>query len=68
MHIDFALPDNGDLAAGFEQYKRKAASAVMDYGLHMAVTTWNKKCALQWPPLGHSWPVRTCQSCQLQDK
>ncbi len=43
MHIDFALPDNGDLAAGFESYRRKAAISVMDYGLHMAVTTWNAK-------------------------
>jgi dihydropyrimidinase len=43
MHIDFALPVNGDLAAGFENYKRKSARSVMDYGFHMAITQWNDK-------------------------
>lgn len=45
MHIDFALPTNGDLAQGFLDYQKKAAKSVMDYGFHMAVTTWNEKVA-----------------------
>ncbi|EIE27292.1 D-hydantoinase [Coccomyxa subellipsoidea C-169] len=45
MHIDFALPIKGDLAAGFERYKKVAKKSVMDYGFHMAVTTWNDKVA-----------------------
>lgn len=45
MHIDFALPTNGDLAQGFLDYEKKAAKSVMDYGFHMAVTTWNDKVA-----------------------
>jgi dihydroorotase-like cyclic amidohydrolase len=45
MHIDFALPIDGDLAAGFENYKRKAARSIMDYGFHMAITQWNDKVA-----------------------
>ncbi len=46
MHIDFALPIKGDLAAGFERYKKVAKKSVMDYGFHMAVTTWNDKVRL----------------------
>eukprot|EP00854_Cymbomonas_tetramitiformis_P001362 gene1362-1963_t len=45
MHIDFALPVNGDLAAGFELYKKKSAKSVMDFGFHMAVTAWNDQVA-----------------------
>lgn len=41
MHIDFALPVDHDLRAGFEAYQRKAAKAVMDYGFHMAVTKYD---------------------------
>ena len=43
MLIDFALPVNGDLAAGFKRYKEKAQRSVMDYSFHMAVNTWNEK-------------------------
>ena len=43
MVIDFALPIDGDLAAGFERYKRVSKRSVMDYSFHMAVTTWNEK-------------------------
>eukprot|EP00239_Pterosperma_sp_CCMP1384_P005804 CAMPEP_0197857388 /NCGR_PEP_ID=MMETSP1438-20131217/30378_1 /TAXON_ID=1461541 /ORGANISM="Pterosperma sp., Strain CCMP1384" /LENGTH=519 /DNA_ID=CAMNT_0043473199 /DNA_START=113 /DNA_END=1672 /DNA_ORIENTATION=+ len=43
FHIDFALPVNGDILAGHEMYKEKAAKSVMDYGFHMAITTWNDK-------------------------
>ncbi|KAF6175273.1 hypothetical protein GIB67_000594 [Kingdonia uniflora] len=42
MHIDFALPINGSLSAGFEAYTKKARMACMDYGFHMAVTKWNE--------------------------
>ncbi len=43
MIIDFALPVDGDLAAGFERYKEKSKKSVMDYSFHMAVNTWNEK-------------------------
>ncbi|KAI5075203.1 hypothetical protein GOP47_0009279 [Adiantum capillus-veneris] len=45
MHIDFALPSDGDLLAGYKQYQEKASKACMDYGFHMAVTKWNDRVA-----------------------
>mmetsp|Transcript_24966 Transcript_24966/g.59395 ORF Transcript_24966/g.59395 Transcript_24966/m.59395 type:complete len:521 (+) Transcript_24966:177-1739(+) len=48
MHIDFALPagESGkSLAAGFEKWKAKAAKSCMDYGFHMAVTSWSEEVA-----------------------
>ncbi|CAO1944693.1 unnamed protein product [Urochloa humidicola] len=45
MHIDFVIPVNGSLIAGLESYKKKAANAVMDYGFHMAITSWNDQIA-----------------------
>ncbi|CAL4973527.1 unnamed protein product [Urochloa decumbens] len=45
MHIDFVIPVNGSLAAGLESYKKKAANAVMDYGFHVAITSWNDQVA-----------------------
>lgn len=45
-HIDFALPVNHDLIAGFNAWKKKAAEkAVMDYSFHMAVTSWSDQVA-----------------------
>ena len=45
-HIDFALPINHDLIAGFNAWKEKAAEkAVMDYSFHMAVTSWSDQVA-----------------------
>lgn len=41
MHIDFVIPVDGSLIAGFEAYEKKAKGAVMDYGFHMAVTKWD---------------------------
>ncbi|WOH07904.1 hypothetical protein DCAR_0727338 [Daucus carota subsp. sativus] len=41
MHIDFVIPVNGSLPAGFEAYVEKAKSSCMDYGFHMAITKWN---------------------------
>lgn len=41
MHIDFVIPVNGSLSAGFEAYKEKAKSSCMDYGFHMAITKWD---------------------------
>lgn len=41
MHIDFALPVEGSLVAGFQAWKSKAQKSVMDYGFHMAVTKWD---------------------------
>lgn len=49
MHIDFALPVNGDLAAGFARYQQAAARSVMDYSFHMAVTSWNDKASSIYP-------------------
>lgn len=45
MHIDFALPVDGDLSAGFEAYSKKAEKSCMDYGFHMAVTSWDEHVA-----------------------
>lgn len=43
MEIDFALPVDGDLMAGYKRYREVSAKSVMDYAFHMAVTTWNDK-------------------------
>ncbi|GBG63172.1 hypothetical protein CBR_g36941 [Chara braunii] len=45
MHIDFALPINGDLIKGFHEWEKKAMKSCTDYGFHMAITTWNKEVA-----------------------
>ncbi|KAG6545570.1 hypothetical protein Mapa_012920 [Marchantia paleacea] len=45
MHIDFALPIDGDIAAGHESHVKKAEKSCMDYSFHMAVTTWNDDVA-----------------------
>jgi dihydropyrimidinase len=42
MHIDFVLPVDGSLTAGFEAYEKKAKKSCMDYGFHMAVTKWDE--------------------------
>ncbi|EPS68519.1 hypothetical protein M569_06244, partial [Genlisea aurea] len=42
MHIDFVIPVNGSLSAGYESYVKKAKRSVMDYGFHMAVTKWDE--------------------------
>jgi dihydroorotase-like cyclic amidohydrolase len=42
MHIDFVIPINGNLTAGFEAYVDKAKKAAMDYGFHMAITKWDE--------------------------
>uniref|UniRef100_A0A1D1ZXI2 dihydropyrimidinase n=1 Tax=Auxenochlorella protothecoides TaxID=3075 RepID=A0A1D1ZXI2_AUXPR len=43
MHIDFVLPVEHDLLAGLEAWRKKARHGVMDYGFHMAVTSWSNK-------------------------
>eukprot|EP00775_Hariotina_reticulata_P003434 gene3434-3706_t len=45
MHIDFALPVNHDLIAGFKEWGKKAERACADYGFHMAVTKWDQQVA-----------------------
>ncbi|XP_038988235.1 dihydropyrimidinase-like [Phoenix dactylifera] len=45
MHIDFVIPVNGSLSAGFDSYMNKAKTAVMDYGFHMAVNKWDDEVA-----------------------
>ncbi|KAJ1432086.1 Metal-dependent hydrolase, composite domain superfamily [Sesbania bispinosa] len=42
MHIDFVIPINGSLTAGFEAYENKAKKSCMDYGFHMAITKWDE--------------------------
>ncbi|XP_077250336.1 pyrimidine 2 [Tasmannia lanceolata] len=42
MHIDFVIPLNGSLSAGFEAYSNKAKKSCMDYGFHMAITKWDE--------------------------
>jgi len=42
MHIDFVIPLNGSLIAGFEDYEKKAKKSCMDYGFHMVVTKWDE--------------------------
>ncbi|GAU22141.1 hypothetical protein TSUD_251690 [Trifolium subterraneum] len=42
MHIDFIIPANGNLTAGFETYEKKAKKSCMDYGFHMAITKWDE--------------------------
>ncbi|KAI3450046.1 hypothetical protein Pfo_006711 [Paulownia fortunei] len=42
MHIDFIIPVNGSLSAGFEAYVKKAEISGMDYGFHMAITKWDE--------------------------
>ncbi|GMY16004.1 dihydropyrimidinase [Fagus crenata] len=42
MHVDFALPVDGSLTAGFEAYEKKAKKSCMDYGFHMAITKWDE--------------------------
>jgi dihydropyrimidinase len=45
MHIDFVLPEEGDIEKGLASYRAKAALGCMDFGFHVAVTTWNDKVA-----------------------
>ncbi|OIS97632.1 PREDICTED: dihydropyrimidinase isoform X1 [Nicotiana attenuata] len=42
MHIDFVIPVNGSLSAGYEAYVEKAKRSCMDYGFHMAITKWDE--------------------------
>ncbi|XP_021901120.1 dihydropyrimidinase-like isoform X1 [Carica papaya] len=42
MHIDFVIPINGNLVAGFESYEKKSEKSCMDYGFHMAITKWDE--------------------------
>lgn len=51
FHIDFALPIKHDLMKGFEEWEKKARDSVMDYGFHMAVTSWSDKVAIDMETL-----------------
>ncbi|OMO87176.1 hypothetical protein CCACVL1_09217 [Corchorus capsularis] len=42
LHIDFVIPINGSLVAGFDTYEKKAKKSCMDYGFHMAITKWDE--------------------------
>jgi len=45
MNIDFIVPGgDGDLVAGYEEWRKKADPKVnCDYGLHCIITNWNEK-------------------------
>ena len=43
LHVDFALPVDNDLYAGYLEWRSKSKKAAMDYCFHMAVTGWNDK-------------------------
>ncbi len=43
MHLDFALPVDGDLEAGIKRHDQKAELAVMDYSYHVPITEWTEK-------------------------
>lgn len=45
MHIDFVLPDNGDIEKGLASYRNMASLGCMDFAFHVAVTAWNDKVA-----------------------
>lgn len=45
MHIDFVLPIDGSIAKGLESYHVKAKKGCMDFGFHVAVTTWSDQVA-----------------------
>ncbi|KAJ4969654.1 hypothetical protein NE237_002753 [Protea cynaroides] len=42
MHINFVIPVNGSLSAGFEAFAEKAKKSCMDYGFHMNVIKWDE--------------------------
>jgi dihydropyrimidinase len=44
-HIDFVLPEAHDLLAGFATWQAKAQRGCMDYGFHVAVTSWSARVA-----------------------
>jgi dihydropyrimidinase len=46
MHIDFVLPEKGDIEKGLASYRKMAALGCMDYAFHVAVTDWNRKVAI----------------------
>ena len=43
MIIDFALPIDNDIMAGYRDYVKRAAVSVMDYAFHMAITKYNEQ-------------------------
>ena len=51
FHIDFALPVNHNLLEGFKEWKRKSSISVMDYGFHMAITSWSDTVGKQMEEL-----------------
>lgn len=67
MHIDFVIPVNGNLTAGLESYKHKAAKAAMDYGFHMAITKWNDEVAREMEVMvkEHGQCIYTCFFCTV---
>lgn len=53
MHLDFALPVDGDLEAGIVKHDQRAELAVMDYSYHVPITEWTDKVQFVKPTLKH---------------
>ena len=59
MHLDFALPVDGDLEAGIKRHDKKSELAVMDYSYHVPITEWSEK--VRWIlPCFYYWPQAAC--------
>ena len=54
MHLDFALPVDGDLEAGIQRHDKKAELAVMDYSYHVPITEWTEKVGELLPSFPYS--------------
>jgi dihydropyrimidinase len=53
-HLDFALPVDHDLMAGYSLWQTKAKAGCLDYSLHSAVTSWDDGVAAAMAQLvGH---------------
>ena len=59
MHVDFALPVDGSLKKGLAEWHQKAKKAVMDYGFHMAVTSWDDTVAAELAELAEKEGVNS---------
>jgi len=51
FHLDFVLPVAHDLLAGYAAWQRKASRGCLDYGLHVAVTSWSERVAVDMETL-----------------
>lgn len=59
MHVDFALPVDGSLKKGLAEWHTKGSKAVMDFGFHMAVTSWSDEVAAELKHLAETEGVNS---------